>query len=134
MSFLGKFSYYRDFNLLFSVLLDIFTVFFVPLKYRLKLAEKSMIKKPSCSKEKLFKYLNFCFFALKKIGIEPSCYTGSIIICRAFRSRGIEAKVVFGCMWEGGNLKGHCWVELEEPADSKTFLPVFYYPFDNLRI
>lgn len=130
-SFFIKLLYYKDLRLLFSIFFDISTVFLTPPKHRLKLAEKRKVARPICSREKLMRYLNFCFFVMKKIGMKPSCFTGSVIICRAFRSRGVDAKIVFGCMWEEKNLKGHCWIELEEPTSSETFQFVFRYPFSS---
>lgn len=133
-SFFGKLLYYQDVKLLFSIFLDISTVFLASPKNRLRLAEIEKSTRSACSKEKLIKYLNFIFFALKKIGVRLSCYNSSVIACRALRSRGIDAKIVFGCMWEKQNLRGHCWIELEEPSTSGTFLPIFHYPFGSERL
>ena len=133
-SFFRKLLYYQDVKLLFSIFLDISTVFLSSPKYRLKLSEIERSTRSSCSREKLIKYINFCFFALKKIGIKLSCFNSSVVACRALRSRGIDAKIVFGCMWEEQNLRGHCWIELEEQSRSKTFLPIFHYPFNSERL
>ena len=133
-SFFRKLLYYQDLKLLFSIFLDMSTVFLASPKNRLRLAEIEKSTRSSCSKEKLIKYLNFIFFALKKIGVRLSCYNSSVIACRALRSRGIDAKIVFGCMWEKQYLRGHCWIELEEPSTSGTFLPIFHYPFGSERL
>jgi hypothetical protein len=131
MSFFRKLLYYQDIKLLFSIFLDVSAVFLAAPKNRLRLAEIEKSTRSACSKEKLIKYLNFIFFALKKIGIRLSCYNSALIACRALRSRGIDAKIVFGAMWEKQNLRGHCWIELEEPSKSGTFLPIFHYPFES---
>lgn len=129
-----KLLYYQDLKLLFSIFLDMATVFLASPKYRLKLAEINKSARAYCKREKLIRYINFSFFALKKIGIKPSCFNSSVIACRVLRSRGINAKIVFGCTWEEKNLRGHCWIEFEEPSESKKFLPIFSYPFDGERI
>jgi len=133
-SFFRKLLYYQDLRLLFSIFLDMATVFLVSPKNRLRLAGIEKFTRSACSKEKLIKYLNFSFFSLKKVGIKLSCFNSSVIACRALRSRGIDAKIVFGCTWEEQNLRGHCWIELEEPSRSETFLPIFHYPYDSERL
>ena len=133
-TFFRKLLYYQDFGLLFSIFLDVLTVFSAQPKNRLKLAAVDKSLRSSCTREKLVRYINFCFFALKRIGIKPSCFNFSVVACRALRSRGIDAKIVFGCKWEEKNLRGHCWIELEELTSSKTFLPIFRYPFDSKSI
>ena len=133
-SFFRKLLYYQDVKLLFSIFLDMSAVFLAPPEHRLKLAEIEKSARSACSKEKLIKYINFYFFALKKIGIKLSCFNSSVIACRALRSRGINAKIVFGCMWEEQNLRGHCWIDLGKPSRSETFLPIFHYPYDSKRL
>jgi hypothetical protein len=133
-SFFRKLFYYQDVKLLFSIFLDVSAVFLTAPKDRLRLAEIEKSSRSVCSREKLIKYLNFIFFALKKIGIRLSCYNSAVVACRALRSRGIDAKIVFGAMWEKQNLRGHCWIELEEPSASGMFLPIFQYPFESGRL
>ena len=132
-SFLKKGLYYKDIKLLFSIFLDILYVSFTPNKSRLPLANIVKPFRSSCDTKKLKKYINFCFFIMQRMGIRPSCLTRSVIVCRILRSRGIDARIVFGCTWIEEQLKGHCWVQLDELPQKQTYFPVFSYPFCQER-
>ncbi len=95
---------------------------------RFKLAEANGIMKKPCDKEKLKKYINFCFFLFKKAGIRISCFNSSVAICRVLRSRGSDAKIVFGALFSKSKLEGHCWIEMEKTIPQKFFEPIFKYP------
>lgn len=126
--FLRKLWYYRDLTLLCSILSDIIFVGMAPAGRRLSLANVPGRIEPGCPKEKLEKYLTFVYFVSGRLWIRPSCFTSSVAVCRIFKKKGFDAKIVFGCAFEKERLEGHCWVELDGKGEPKRFQPVFSYP------
>jgi len=128
-TFIQKLKYYNDFRLLSFILGNILTVLFTHKEKRLKLANIVLPKHLKHDNHKTMKYTTFIFFLMKKIGIKLSCYTSSVAVCRIFRKKGIDAKIVFACTFNKKTIEGHCWVETGTPAESSNFKPVFSYPY-----
>lgn len=122
-----KLSKYNDPGLLFFIVRNVILVAITPANRRLQLVPEEIETDPGYSEEKVVKYVRFVYFLMKRLGIRPGCYNGSIGVCRIFRKKGIDARIVFGCAFDKEKLKGHCWVETGEDALPKKFQPVFSY-------
>lgn len=126
--FFRKLFYYRDVGLLFFIIANILIVALTPPEKRLRLVDVDGIVEKGCSFEKLRRYVTFVCFIMRRLRINPSCFTNSIAICRVVKKKGFDAKIVFGCNFEERKLRGHCWVDFGEKMECDKFQQVFTYP------
>ena len=124
---LRKLWYYRDIALLLRVFVNSFRISLSRSDSLISLANPKQ-NHYNHSKEKMIKYVNFCSFLRRKIGLRNTCLTYSILLCRMLRSSGINARVNFASKKEENRMLGHCWVIVEGEKISSDFQPIFKYP------
>jgi len=124
---LRKLFYYRDMNLIVRIIYNIALVSVTSQEKRLRLVPETVSASAVFNEEKVRKYVTFFYFIMKRLWIRPSCFNNSVSVCRIFRTYGINARIVFGCVFENKTLKGHCWIETGGKVDPGKYVPVFCY-------
>ena len=127
-----KILYYRDVKLLWRVFTASLKISFISsIRQRqllnFSISPKKMVLTKNADTDKIYKYVCFCLFILRKLGFRYTCFTHSILLCRMLRQAGIEASVNFGARKAGRELEGHCWVSHSE-ATTVDYQTIFTYP------
>lgn len=134
-----KILYYRDVKLLWRVFTASLKISFISSIRRSQLLNFLVSPKKNITKNadenRIIKYVGFCVFIRKKLGIRDTCLTYSILLCNILRRAGIDAKVNFGAKKreENGNpedlnLIGHCWVTIGNEKKETAEKLIFCYP------
>jgi hypothetical protein len=134
-----KILYYRDWRLLLRVFVISFKISFLCLLKRgdllLDVAFPQIvkpIKNPDI--EKITRYVNFCLFLRKRLGIKDACFTYSLLLCHMLRRAGVDAKVNFGAQKMNAvkdkdiSLIGHCWVTVGNEEVKVPHQLIFTHP------
>lgn len=132
MKTVKKFLYYKDVRLLWKVFIASLKISFVSsvrqgrLLNLLKLPKKTIPAKKEDS-DKIYRYVYFCLFILRKLGFRYTCYTSSILLCYMLRQAGMGVSVNFGVRKMDRELAGHCWVN-EGGEVTTGYQTIFTYP------
>ncbi len=118
---LQKLQKYADFTLHLIVLAVFLKFIFVP-REKLLMFIRAPLKTRGASNrniEKIRSYVSIYLNIRRKFGVQETCLTRSLLLCRALRENGIDARVQFGVraadaherqMLDDQKTVGHCWV------------------------
>lgn len=124
---LRKLWCYRDVALLLRIFVSSLRISLSRSKSLLSLANPKR-NQYNYSKEKIIKYVNSYSFLRRKLGLNNTCLTYSILLCRMLRSSGIDAQVNFASKKEENRMLGHCWVTVGDEKIKTTEQLIFNYP------
>jgi len=128
-----KLAYYRDIRLLFRVFLTYIKLSLREGKALISFDDKDRklpITRKTTDVKKIIKYVNFCLYGCKSLGIGTACLKRSMLLCYMLRLYGKDVAINFGVRKFAGKFIGHCWVKDIDEVNSYDVL--FSYPKQDL--
>lgn len=115
---MAKLGDWRDLPLFVRVFFDSIRVSLARDEDILRLVEPKRSRK-TVSCDRILRGVNVCFFLRRMMGLRNTCLNHAVVLARALRAHGVEARVHLGARKGGRDgIEGHCWVDVpgEEQA------------------